>query len=256
MSTTAPDTTLYVNGQPIDEDAVPEQDAPTIIEQDDVDEPREHDGQLDDIEIQVAHRDWTVEGDFTVRKRDGSDVVEKFSRRYIQKPLSFTAMLQFTGLIGEKIAESMSGPDGITLDGVLAENDGIIGMGRAMLTSQDFAGVDSFVKGLAKLSTYAPSVIEDCQCIWLRVPPAERPIVKDIWGRSPEDGGLTFAEGQEMLEVFLSQNYSEVEDFFVERLRHLVGLVRKLRTRKTKSRIDRSQPLRPSNTSAAPTQNP
>lgn len=233
--TTTPSTSMLdrlVAGETVPEDQVPKDSIPTIVENDEVELPREHDNQLDDIEIQVAHREWDVEGDFTVRKRDGSEVVESFKRTYVQKPLSFTRMLQFTGLIGEKISEAMSGPEGVTLDGILAESDGLVSAGRALLTSGDFAGVDAFVKGLAKLATYAPSVIEDCQCIWLGVPFAERPIVKEIWSRSPVDGGLTFAEGQEMLELFLAQNYEEVEDFFGERLRHLNSLVKKLRTRK------------------------
>lgn len=235
----------------IPEALVPKENKTTVVEQEE-EAPRAHDSQLDDIEIQVAHREWTVEGDFTIQKRDGSTTTESFKRVYVQKPLSFTAMLQFTGLIGEKIAEAMSGPEGVSLDRVLGESDGLISAGRALLTSDDFAGVDSFVKGLAKLATYVPEVIEDCQCIWLRVPFAERPIVKEIWSRSPEDGGLTFAEGQEMLEVFLAQNYEEVEDFFVERLRHLANLVKKLRTRKSKG--DRRRPSKRSSTSQADTQ--
>lgn len=244
------DTQKYVNGQPIDESDLPESPAheePRASTDPEV--PREHDSQLDDIEIQVAHRDWTVEGDFVVRKRDGSEETVPFKRTYTQKPLSFTAMLQFTGLIGEKISQAMSGPEGLTLDGVLSDADGLEGIGRAFLTSGDFAGVDSFVKGIAKLATYAPEVIEDCQCIWLRVPHAERPIVKEIWSRSPEDGGLTFLEGQEMLELFLAQNYEEVEDFFAVRLRRLAAMVSKLRARRSNSdasrRSRRSSPTAP-----------
>lgn len=245
MSPTA-DPTLV-----LPEDLVPTEGKTTVVEADDIDLPKPHDGPLDDIEIQVAHREWVIEGDFTVLKRDGTTVTEQFKRTYVQKPLSFTSMLQFTGLIGEKISEAMSGPDGISLDGVLAESDGLVSAGRALLTSSDFAGVDSFVKGFAKLASHVPEVIEDCQCIWLRVPHAERPIVKEIWSRSPDEGGLRFEEGQEMLETFLSQNYDEVEDFFVVRLKHLVGLVKKLRTRKSSG--DRRLPSKRSSTSQADT---
>jgi hypothetical protein len=261
VSATAESTEKYVNGEMVKEDDVP-QDGPVAhadpSEADDsiASAVEQHDSQLDDIEIQVAHREWVVEGDFKVIKRDRSEETSHFQRSYVQKPLSFTAMLQFTGLIGEKIAEAMAGPEGLTLDGMLNEADGVAGFGRALLTSSDFAGVDSFVKGLAKLATYVPSVIEDCQCIWLRVPYAERPIVKEIWSRSPEDGGLAFFEGQEMLEVFLAQNYDEVEDFFGVRLKRLTAIVSKLRARKAASRESGSRRSRPSSTTPADTQSP
>jgi hypothetical protein len=146
----------------------------------------------------------------------------------VQKPLSFTAMLQFTGLIGEKITQAMSGPDGLSIDGVLNDPQNVVLAGNVLMR-EDFAGLDAIIKGLAKIAMYVPDVIEDCQCIWLRVPLSERAIVKDIWSRSPEDGGLTAAEGAEMMEVFLAQNYKEVEDFFAERLPRLLKGMEKLR---------------------------
>lgn len=248
VSTTVPVPTiadLSESSPPREEDVAPADEtvaeqvaAPSddAVEESTSDLPPEHDGQLDDIEIQVAHREWRVSGEIQVRKRDGSVETQEWARTYVQKPLSFAAMMQFTGLIGQKLSEAMSGPDGMSLDGVLAEADGIAGAGRALLTQQDFAGVDSFIRGLAKLASYVPDVVEECQCIWLRIPFHERAIVKEIWSRSPEDGGLTTAEGEEMMEVFLAQNYEEVEDFFSGRLTRLVTLVRALRKRKAKTR--------------------
>ena len=210
-------------------------------------ESSESDSELDDLEKQIAHREWTVKGTIMVPRRDGGVDAREFERVYVQKPLSFTAMLQFTGLIGERLSEAMSGPDGLTVDGIIGEGDGLIVSGRNVISREDFSSLDSFVKGLAKLAQYAPSIVEDCQCIWIRVPYAERPLVKEIWSRSPEDGGLTISEGREMLEVFLAQNYKEVEDFFVVQLPLLVKKVTKLRALAAAGsrRSKRSKPSQP-----------
>lgn len=247
MSTTTP---TYINGEPIPEDQAPPAEPATTVIEEEEETPREHDSQLDDIDIQTAHKDWTVKGSYTMLMRDGSKEEREFERTYVQKPLSFTAMLQFTGLIGEKISEAMAGPEGLTIDGVISESDEIIGGARNLLSRGDFAGADAFVKGIAKLAVYAPSVVEDCQCIWLRVPFNERAIVKEIWSHSPEDGGLTISQGQEMFEVFLAQNYEEVEDFFAVRLKQIAEMVGRLRRRKASqngsSRPSRvSRPTRP-----------
>jgi hypothetical protein len=196
------------------------------------DEALEHDSELDDIEKQIAHREWVIKGPITFTRPNGSQEVRDFERTYVQKPLSFTSMLQFTGLIGERLSEAMSGPDGLTVDGAFGEGDSLVAAGRGIFSRDDFSSLDSFVRGLAKLAQYAPSIVEDCQCIWLRVQFNERPIVKEIWSRSPEDGGLSISEGQEMLEVFLAQNYQEVEDFFVERLPRLAKRIAALRNLK------------------------
>lgn len=227
-----------------------------VAETTEADAPEDNasESQLDDLELQIAHREWTVTGDFPGTARDGSATNQHFDRTYTQKPLSYTAMLQFTGLIGEKISEAMSGEDGLTIDGVISEADGLITAGRNVIARQDFSGVDSFVRGLAKLAIYVPSVIEDCQCIWLRVPLSERAVVKEIWARSPEDGGLSIDDGEEMLEVFLAQNYTEVEDFFVVRLRRLVERVAKLRTKTAASNSDGSRRSKRSRHIQAPTQ--
>lgn len=213
---------------------------PEVDPEDETDEVEEHDSQLDDIELQMANREWVVDGSVMMKKARGHLSEETWRRVYVQKPLSFAGMLQFTGLIGDRISQAMSGPDGLSLDGIINADEAP--SMAAILGRDDFAGVDAFVKGIAKLAMYVPDVIEDCQCIWLRVPFHERPIVKEIWSRSPEDGGLTFENGEEMLEIFLAQNYQEVEAFFGVRLPRLLKKVQKLRERAA----DRSQPSKPS----------
>ena len=188
--------------------------------------------ELDDVEQQVAMREWAVSGEYEAIVRQGGQIlVEKrsFEKTYWQKPLSFAGMLEFTRLLGEKISEAMSGPDGLTVDGVFSEGKQALADGQLLLAREDFSSVDAFVKGLARLASYAPTLIEECQCIWLRVPLHERPIVKQVWSNAPGEGGLRASEGSEMLDVFLGQNYEEVEDFFVVQLPALAKRVTKLR---------------------------
>lgn len=222
-STAAPIDTeqTYINGEPIAEPAVEEPGVQELVND-----------QLDDLEIQVATREWTVEGKVTfINPRNRQEEQIDFTKTYAQKPLSYTAMLQFTGLIGDRISTIMS--QGVTLDAVLGDAQLIstVFTSGADLSRSDFSSIDSFVSGLAKLASYLPSIIEECQCIWLRIPLHERPVVTEIWGRSPEDGGLSVQEGEDMLNLFIAQNYRELEDFFAVRLGRILRKAQAARKR-------------------------
>src|SRR5665213_1084168 len=201
---TAEATPTYLNGEPV-EGSDEAEETPTVTST--------VDDQLDDLEIQVEARDWIVKGTLDVMDpRSSQNTTMDFERTYTQKPLSYTAMLQFTGLIGERVQSLMK--QGVTLESVLGDVQsmgGLFGEGDIGLTRDDFSGVDSFVQGLAKLATHLPDLIVECQCIWLRVPLHERPVVVEIWGRSPVDGGLSMQEGEDMLSLFIAQNYEELE---------------------------------------------
>lgn len=233
MSTTAPEAEKTSTLQEAI-DRARETDGVIVEKQEEVEEPKDRsESEIDDIEIQVANREWRVAGKVSVQRGPGATIEEaEFERTYVQKPLSFISMMQFTGMIGEKIQQVMSGPDGLTIDRVVSENADL--MSLSGFSRDDFSSVDAFVKGLARLAVYVPEIIGEAQCIWLQIPLRDRPMVQQIWARSPEDGGLTASEGQEMLELFLAQNYEEVEAFFVERLPRLLALVRKLRQRNSR----------------------
>lgn len=224
MSTTEAESKTFINGEPVEGD-------------DQVDEtPNAADSQLDDLEIQVESRDWNFSGDITiVNQRTGLTEEMAFARTYTQKPLSYTAMLQFTGLLGDRVSRAMTA--GVTLDSILGDASSIASAVRDgdisnIATQEGFRGIDAFVEGLAKLAVYIPDIVEDCQCIWLRIPLHERPIVKEIWGRAPEDGGLSMQDGEEMLTLFIAQNYQDLADFFSVRLRRVLEAATKIRKKK------------------------
>jgi hypothetical protein len=193
-----------------------EPDAPEQKEQD----PVSSSDELDDIEPQVLERLWHFEGEIKGMVR-GQLRAERFEREYVQKPLSYLAMMQFTALLGRSIDAAMSGPEGLSMQGIgdvlsVAGADGIFSGG---LRTSDFEGIDAFVRGFAKLAAYVPDIIAEAQCIWLRVPLRDRMALIEIWSKPVDEGGLSAADGEEMLGIFIDQNYEELERFFVERSR-------------------------------------
>lgn len=197
---------------------------------------------LDDIEKQLEPRVWKFEGEFNVM-RNGEIIPQVFQEEYVQKPLSYLAFLEFSGLLAKKIDEAMA--SGLTIQDVLKTAEGAIPFvvdGKtisAAVTKDDFEGADSLVQGLFKLASYVPDIIEEAQFIWLRVPRKDRPYLREIWGRSRDEGGMTAEEGEEMLSVFIDQNYEELEDFFVERLPRIARVAQNARKRMQKLRAER-----------------
>lgn len=253
---------LGVDGPPAPaaEVAVSPDDSPDPQGQD-VQTPPSPNEDIEDVEKQTEPRVWKFAGEFNIQR--GNEVLpQMFEEEYIQKPLSYFAFLEFAGLLAKKIEEAMAGEDGLTIQSVIETSEGALPFmvdGKninAVIEKKDFDGVDAFMKGLFKLASYVPDVIEECQFIWLRVPRRERAFLREIWGRSPEDGGLTMNEGEEMMTVFIDQNYEELEAFFVERLPRLARTAQAARKRMQKIRAELpagSQRSRPWRHTAEPT---
>lgn len=183
--------------------------------------PSETPPPLDDVEQDVPHREWHFEGEYKVLIR-GEEVQQNFERTYVQKPLAYSAMMEFTGLLGRKIDELMAGPTGLSIDAM--GGGGALGIplgfqdGTLVFQSTDGGGADAVVQALAKLIGIMPDIILEAQCIWLRVPRQERPILMDIWARPIDEGGMSHDDGEELMGLFIEQNYEELENFFVRRL--------------------------------------
>lgn len=186
----------------------------------------------EDIVKPVAHKEWKVydEYDFDFR---GEVRKEIFDHTYSQKPLSYLAFGEFTGLLGRKLAEAMRGPDGLSLDR-LSPGEASIPLefdnGQVRLAGDGNNLVDPIVQGIAKLASYVPDLMAELQCIWLRIPRGQRAQVMDIWSRSPDDGGMSMDQGEEMLNIFIEQNYDEINSF-LKRYARVKDTVQKMRTR-------------------------
>lgn len=189
---------------------------------------------LDEIDAPVDHREWRFTATYEVIVR-GEPSQQTFDRTYVQKPLSYAAMMEFTGLIGRKIDQAMAGPDGLSIDQMQGDGQMLpVGFGQdgqLMIDRSDFGGADALIRGIAKLASYIPEVILESQCIWLRVPRQERAVLVDIWSRAVDEGGMSMDDGEEMLTTFIDQNYEELERFFVQRLGRIQSSVTKARKR-------------------------
>lgn len=189
----------------------------------------------DDIEKAIPHKEWTFEAEYDVNLR-GEIKTEIFRRTYTQKPLSYHAFAEFTGLIGRKLAQAMRGPDGLSLDRLtpgqasipLEYNDG-----RISLADDDTDLIDPIIQGIAKLAEYVPELLGEAQCIWLRVPRSERGLLEDIWARPVDEGGMSMDQGEEILNLFIEQNYDELNGF-LKRYARVTDTVKKMRNRSIK----------------------
>lgn len=176
----------------------------------------------DDIEKPVRHKEWKFSADYDLQIR-GETQTQRFERTYIQKPLSYLAFGEFTGLLGRKLEEAMEGPSGISVDRLMPNSEGQLPLsfveGKLSIVKSDFAGIDPFIQGFARLVSFVPDLLGEAQCIWLRVPRQERPLLIDIWSRPVDEGGMSMDEGEEMMDLFIEQNYDELEDFLPRLLR-------------------------------------
>lgn len=187
----------------------------------------------EDIEKPVTHKEWVFEAEYEIMMK-GAMTPETFKRSYVQKPLSYHAFGEFTGLLGRKLAEAMRGPDGLSLDRLtpgeasipLEFNDGQI----SLAGGEGDNIVDPIIQGIAKLASYVPDLMGEAQCIWLRVPRSERPLLIDIWSRPVDEGGMSMDYGEEMLSIFIEQNYDEMNDF-LKRYARVKKTVQKMRKR-------------------------
>ena len=186
----------------------------------------------DDIEKNVRHKEWTFEAEYDVSIR-GEMTTQIFKRTYIQKPLSYLAFAEFTGLLGRKLAEAMRGPDGLSLDRLTPGGASIpleFNDGRISLSDTEDDLIDPIIQGVAKLATYVPDLLGEAQCIWLRVPRSERGLLVDIWSRPVDEGGMSMDQGEEMLEIFIEQNYDDLNSF-LKRYARVSETVKKVRKR-------------------------
>jgi hypothetical protein len=186
----------------------------------------------DDIEKIVGHKNWTFEAEYDINFR-GEMKTEIFKRTYTQKPLSYHAFGEFTGLIGRKLAEAMRGPDGLSLDKLTPGGASLpleYSEGKISLADTGSDLIDPIIQGIAKLAEYVPDLMGEAQCIWLRVPRSERGLLIDIWSRPVDEGGMSMDAGEEMLEIFIEQNYDELNGF-LKRYARVKNVVQKMRKR-------------------------
>ncbi len=154
---------------------------------------------------------------------------------YVQQPLGYVATLRFYGLIGKTVAEAIKAGGAVDLGDAFNSTGGNIQERAKQIMEQSFNDAGSFAALLFQLIAYSPDFILEFYCIALDVPPTERRWAKAVMEQPyrPDNGkwGLQRAQGQDIIERFIDQNYDEVRDFFTD----LIGNVNK-RVRKNEAR--------------------
>jgi len=132
----------------------------------------------------------------------------------VQKPLSFMGKLDFFSVMGRALDRAMSGPDGVSVADLMdvpERSDGGYGL-------EDIRDADTFIRGIAKLLSYAPEIVGDLYCVFLSVPRGQRETIKRIMELPEEEGGLNDEDGFAILDTFVDQNWEVLVDFFGQRI--------------------------------------
>lgn len=176
----------------------------------------------DDIEKPIPTKTWKFTADYEAVLPSGEKVPQHFEREYIQKPLSYHAMIEFTGLFTRNLDAAMSGVEGLSVEKIIElipdkKLPLMFQDGQLIVTDNEgFKGIDSILKSVLKVASYVPEFLLEAQCIWLRIPRNERSLMMDIWARPVDEGGMSMRAGEEMLSLFIEQNYDEIEYFLTK----------------------------------------
>lgn len=190
----------------------------------------------DDIEKPIPTKTWKFTADYEAVLPSGEKVPQHFEREYIQKPLSYHAMIEFTGLLTRNLDAAMSGPEGLSIDRILPDNKLPLTFqdGQLVVTNKEsFEGIDSILKSVLKIASYIPEFLLEAQCIWLRVPRNERSLMMDIWARPVDEGGMSMRAGEEILSLFVEQNYDEIEYFLTKWWKNVLKSSQRAKARKS-----------------------
>lgn len=135
-------------------------------------------------------------------------------RNYVQEELSVIGEIQWFALLGEFLDKAMTGPGAISMNALLSppqrRNPG-------QFQVQDFQDADTFIHALGKLLVFMPEFMEKSICIWLAVPDYEWDLVREYMKSSPSRGGMSHDMFEDILAIFLDQNYAAIDRFFRER---------------------------------------
>ena len=155
----------------------------------------------------------------SVAERPQAIGLEDNVRVYVQRPLSFFGKMDLFSVLGRALDRAMSGPDGIQVAALLED----VPVRDGELAVEDLRDADAFVRGIAKLISYAPEILGDLYCVILDVPKGERDVAKAVMAQHESRGGLTDKDGVDILDTFMKQNWEVLRDFFKEQIAPLIA---------------------------------
>jgi hypothetical protein len=135
---------------------------------------------------------------------------------YIQRELSVIGKAQWFGLVGEIVDKSLGGDNSLSLNSLLSPPENVR---PGNIRMQDFQDADTFVHAVGKLLVHSTEFLEKSICIWLSVPDYEWDLAREMFRLSPDLGGLSDDQAEEMLNTFIDQNYVAISRFFSRQVR-------------------------------------
>lgn len=153
---------------------------------------------------------------------------------YSQEPLTFFGKIEFFAILANAIEKALA--DGALISEFLEDLPE-----TANLSASSFSEADVLVKGIAKLTKYAPETLAEVFAISLKVKRNERARFFD----SLEE--ISDEQGMRIINQFIEQNWDAIMDFFKEQVKPLITNVsQKLQSESTSSKPSKaSRPRTP-----------
>lgn len=151
---------------------------------------------------------------------------------YYQEPMSYMQRIYFMSLVTKTMADAIKMGGSIEVNGadILNADGGTLRERAASMADTEFGDVASFFALALQFMSTAPNFLIDCYCIWLDIPNVERAWAKRVFKQrhheEDEQWGLTDDEHIEIVQVFISQNYDDLREFFTGKIPTLVKQVR------------------------------
>ena len=189
-------------------------------------------------------------------------------RTFIQEPLGFFLVQQFTTMMTDVVEGFVKGEYGVKL-GELFRGD--IRQQIAMPAELNEESVNNIVtenmqiiEAFLQVIRLLPELQQDIFCLSLGVPRNQREWFKNAISEPPSRGGLTTDEGFDLIKAFIRQNAKHIRRFFEEQAQEVVEEFRlwvlqeepeQVDSTATEETIDHSEPStggKPSSTSSQP----
>lgn len=145
---------------------------------------------------------------------------------YMQEKLGYMARNRFFSLTARTMSRAIKASGGQALTGMedVFGGEGTLQERGRRLRERDFADASSFFTLAMELVGYSPDYLNECYAMWLNVPIAKgerawfKEVIEEDWDPKSDKWGITEAQGMEMIEIFIDQNYEDIRRFFAETL--------------------------------------
>lgn len=137
---------------------------------------------------------------------------------FIQRELSVIGKTQWFSLVGEILDKAFSGDNKLSINSLLETPTPRTPGSFAV---QDFQDADMFVHAVSKLLVHSEEFLTKSVCIWLAVPDFDWEYVSILMKQSPDEGGMSDDDFEDIFGTFVDQNYPSIVRFFRDRFPRL-----------------------------------